>query len=94
MWITLALMLPVTAILLWGYWYVLPRPRRFAAFDAVLVGALLAGSVAAFRWSAGLDAGPTPPIWRDVSAAAFAYPIWAGGLGLGAWLRRRRSAGR
>lgn len=90
MWITLALMLPVTAILLWGYWYVLPRPRRFSIFDLALVGALLAATVAAFRWSAALDAGPVAPIWRDVSAAAFAYPIWAGGLGLGAVLRRRR----
>ncbi len=88
--ITVLLLLPVTAVLAWIYRQLLPDGQRWTVFDSALVVAVLALAAGWIAWANSGPAGDAGPVWPDLLAAAGAYPIIAGCLGLGlAWRRLR-----
>jgi hypothetical protein len=88
--ITAFLLLPVLAILLWLYAYLLPQRGKLKFFDFVLfVAVIIAASifvhfVQQINW---VDSGP---MWPDLVSAVGAYAILLGGLAAGLFWRRYR----
>ena len=87
--ITAFLLLPVLAVLLWLYWYLLGEQRPWNLFDSVLLLILLAVSVAWHFYILGQDWQGAGPLWPQVLSVMGAYGILAIGLALGLWWRKR-----
>lgn len=86
--ITALLLLPVGAILVWGYARLRPRgPWRWPDTGVVAFN-LVAASWAAHR-ALTADWGQAGPIWPSVAAALAAYLVLLLGLSVGLWLRHR-----
>jgi hypothetical protein len=90
--ITVLLLLPVLAVLLWGYGYLLPRPRGIHLFDIVLMVILTILSIGFIGYVSALDDSGMGPVWREILAALGLYKIWGLGLGGGVVYRRRKAA--
>lgn len=88
--ITAFLLLPVLAILLWLYTYLLPQRGKLTFFDFALfvIVILMASAYVHFvqqvKW---VDSGP---MWPDLVSAVGAYAILLGGLAAGLFWRRYR----
>ena len=90
--ITGLLLLPVAAILVWLYWYLLPG-RQWKWQDFAWL-AIAAGAAAAFvRYSRHLDLGEGGPLWPLLVEATGAYLLFTTLLALGLWRRRSKQPG-
>jgi hypothetical protein len=78
--VTGLLLLPVVAILVWLYWYLLPA-RKWLLMDSLLMLFLLIAASVFVLWVdwMGFDAGG--PLWPYIVSAAGAYGILVVGLG-------------
>jgi hypothetical protein len=85
--VTALLLLPVLAILLWLYWYLLPA-RQWLFCDSVILLILLASAAAFVGWIDRMDFDGESPLWPYIISATGAYGILT--LGLGAALAWRR----
>ena len=88
--ITAFLLLPVLAILLWLYAYLLPQRSKLKFFDfALFVAVILMASafVQFVQQVSWINAGP---MWPDLVSAVGAYAILLGGLAAGLFWRRYR----
>ena len=86
--VTTLLLLPVGAILLWGYARLRPR-AGWALADTLVVLASVCGALWAARAALAAEWEAAGPIWPAVAAALAAYLVLLAGLGGGLWLRRR-----
>jgi hypothetical protein len=87
--ITALMLLPLGAVLIWIYGYLLPERWCWTLFDALwLLTALLLGA-GWIRWAGGTPFAGSGPVFGDLVAAAGAYPIFAAWLALGLGWRRR-----
>lgn len=84
--VTALLLLPVVAILVWLYWYLLPS-RKWRLADSLILLALLFAAAVFIRWVASMDLSAGGPLWPYIVSAAGAYGIVT--LGLGAALAWR-----
>ena len=88
-------MLPIVAVLLWLYWYLLPREadgqRRWRLADSLLLIILVVLATLFVQSEPGAGLHRSNPMWIELVAAAGAYGIFAIGLALGLWWRRSRS---
>lgn len=85
--VTALLLLPVGAILVWGYARLRPQgPWRLA--DALILLASIGGALWAARVALAAHWEAAGPIWPSVAAALSAYLVLLAGLGAGLWLRR------
>ena len=83
------LLLPVLAILIWLYWYLLPS-RKWTMIDSLVLLVLLAGAAAFVIWVDGINFDGESPLWPYIISATGAYGILTLGLGSAlAWRRRR-----
>ena len=91
--ITALMLLPVTAVLGWLYYWMLPSGVRWNGFDTGLLCGVLLIAGAWIRWTRSQSFEGAGPIWNELLAAAGAYSLLVCGLALGlAW--RRLRAGR
>jgi hypothetical protein len=81
------LLLPVLAILVWLYWYLLPG-RQWLLRDSLVLLLLLAAAAAFLAWVERMDFDAGGPLWPYIVSAAGAYGILALGLGLALVWRR------
>lgn len=86
--LTLLLLLPVIAILVWLYWYLLPG-RRWLWWDSLALLILLVAAAAFLDWVERMDFDAGGPLWPYIVSAAGAYGILALGLGVALAVRRR-----
>ena len=86
--ITGLLLLPVLAVLLWLYRYLLPG-RRWTWADTMMLAALLALAAAYVAFIGAMDHANAGPLWPQILSVAGAYAILICGLALGLWWRRR-----
>ncbi len=88
--IPILLLLPVTLILIWAYWYLLPRRGgpSFRWFDGVLIALLIVAGVVYMRWALQQPWSSGGDIVAQVMAVAGGYTIFAFGL-LGVLVVRR-----
>lgn len=86
--ITGLLLLPVLAILVWLYWYLLPA-RRWRLADTLILGVVLAAAATFIGAVEQLEFDHAGPMWSFIVAAAGAYGILAVGLAAGLLWRRR-----
>ncbi len=84
---TLLLLLPVLAILVWLYWYLLPG-RRWLPRDSLVLLVLLAAAAVFLDWVERMDFDAGGPLWPYIVSAAGAYGILALGLGFALVWRR------
>jgi len=83
--VTVLLLLPVFAILVWLYWYLLPA-RRWLPADSLVMLVLVIGVAVFIRWVEWMDFDAGGPLWPYVVSAAGAYGILIFGLGVAlAW---------
>lgn len=83
--VTSLLLLPVAAILVWLYWYLLPA-RKWRLADSLILVILLFAAVMFIRWVARMDFDAGGPLWPYIVSAAGAYGILTVGLGVAlAW---------
>jgi hypothetical protein len=88
--ITALLLLPVIAVLLWLYWYLLPRERLWTAFDSLVVLVLMLLAAGFHHLAMHMDYEGAGPMWPELVSAAGVYPIFAIGLGIAlAWRKSR-----
>ncbi len=85
--LTLLLLLPVLAILVWLYWYLLPG-RRWLLRDSLVLLVLLAAAAVFLDWVERMDFDAGGPLWPYIVSAAGAYGILALGLGFALVWRR------
>lgn len=88
--ITALLLMPVVAVLLWLYWYLLPG-RKWKAKDTVSVVCVLLLTAAWIRWIAGMSFPHESAMWPQIISMVGAYGILI--IGLGAVLSWRRGRG-
>jgi hypothetical protein len=87
--ITALLLLPVLAILLWLYWYLLPGRRWQAADTLSVLGVLLLTAV--WIWLIGGMSFPhESAMWPEIISMVGAYGILITGLGVVLFWRRQR----
>lgn len=83
--LTALLLLPVALILVWLYWYLLPK-RKWLFRDSLALLALLLVTAAYVNWVEWMDFDAGGPLWPYVVSAAGAYGILIFGLGVAlAW---------
>lgn len=87
------LLLPVLAILVWLYWYLLPA-RKWKLSDSLILLVLLAIAAAFVITVDRFDFEETSPLWPYIVAAAGAYGILTVGLGVALAWRWRRAGSR
>ena len=92
--ISAALMLPVFAVLLWLYWYLLPDGRRWTWVDSLLVFVLFSLAVAFNHFALNAHYDDAGPLWPQLVSAVGMYAIFASGLAIGLAWRRRSSENR
>lgn len=88
--LTAFLLLPVLAILLWLYAYLLPKRGKLNFFDFSLFAVIImlaSGFVHYVKQIKWVDASP---MWPDLVSAVGAYAILLGGLAGGLFWRRYR----
>jgi len=87
--LTTLLLLPVLAVLLWLYWYLLPA-RQWLFFDNLILVSLLTCAAAFVVWVDGINFEGESPLWPYIISATGAYAILTLGLGSAlAWRRYR-----
>jgi hypothetical protein len=90
--LTALLLLPVVAILIWLYWYLLPvgNPRKFRWVDLALLSGVIGGALV-YQWLIRQrDWRGDGPLWFEIVSLTGTYAILAVGLaGALAWRRRR-----
>ena len=83
--LTALLLLPVGAILVWLYWYLLPE-RKWLRADTLVLLVLLLAAASFVSWVARVDFDAGGPLWPYIVSAAGAYGIVTLGLGVAlAW---------
>jgi hypothetical protein len=91
--VTGLLLLPVLAILVWLYWYLLPG-RKWLLRDSMVLLLLLACAATFVAAVDKLDFDDGGPLWPYIVSAAGAYGILLVGLAIAlAWRRRSAKSG-
>ncbi len=85
--VTALLLMPVLAILLWLYWYLLPA-RKWLFCDSLILLMLLGLAAGFVSWIDRINFDGESPLWPYIISATGAYGILT--LGLGAALVWRR----
>ncbi|MGD2128254.1 MAG: hypothetical protein PVJ33_11640 [Lysobacterales bacterium] len=86
---TLLLLMPVAAVLVWIYWYLLPGERGWTKFDLLLFAALTVLATCWVGWVMGTPHDGAGPLWPYVLSAIGVYCILVAGMAAGlAWRRR------
>ena len=88
--ITAFLLLPVLAILLWLYAYLLPQRGKLKFFDFGLFVAVILMASAFVQFVQQINWVNASPMWPDLVSAVGAYAILLGGLAAGLFWRRYR----
>jgi hypothetical protein len=88
--ITAFLLLPVLAILLWLYAYLLPQRGKLKFFDFGLFVTVILMASAFVQFVQQINWVNTGPMWPDLVSAVGAYAILLGGLAAGLFWRRYR----
>jgi len=88
--LTTLLLLPVLAVLLWLYWYLLPA-RQWLFCDSLIMVSLLACVAAFVIWVDGINFDGESPLWPYITSATGAYGILTLGLGSALTWRRYRT---
>ncbi len=93
--LTALLLLPVLAILVWLYWYLLPA-RKWCLKDSLILLLLLACAAGFVIGVDRLNFDDAGPLWPYIVSAAGAYGILTLGLGVAlAWRwHNAKSAGK
>ena len=87
--VTGLLLLPVLAILVWLYWYLLPG-RKWLWCDSLVLLVLVLGAGVFVRWVALMNFDAGGPLWPYIVSAGGAYGILTIGLGIAlAWRHYR-----
>ena len=86
--ITAFLLLPVLAILLWLYAYLLPQRGKLKFFDFALFVAVILMASAYVQFVQQISWVNAGPMWPDLVSAVGAYAILLGGLAAGLFWRR------
>jgi hypothetical protein len=79
--LTALLLLPVGAILVWLYWYLLPA-RKWLRTDSLVLLVLLLAAACFVSWVARMDFDAGGPLWPYIVSAGGAYGILTLGLGV------------
>ncbi len=87
--VTGLLLLPVVAILIWLYWYLLPA-RQWLLCDSLILLFLLSGAGGFVFWIGGMSFDGESALWPYIISATGAYGILTLGLAIAlAWRRSR-----
>jgi len=90
---TLLLLMPVAAVLVWIYRYLLPEESGWTRFDLVLFVALTVLATCWVAWVMGTPLDGAGPLWPYVLSAIGVYCILVLGMAAGlAWRRRTPAA--
>ena len=89
--VTVFLLAPVSAILLWLYARALPDGWR--PIDGAILVVIAFAVALVLRWSMISEWQHAGPIWDALLASVSAYAVLLTGLGLALWWRRRRRRG-
>ena len=89
---SLLLLFPVSFILLWAYWALLPKrdAGRFLAADYLIIMLLFSAALVYIYWVFSQDWSELGPIWPHVLAVIGGYLILACGLLVSFLIRRSR----
>jgi membrane protein implicated in regulation of membrane protease activity len=90
---TLFLLVPVAAVLIWLYGYLLPRDSGWTRFDAILLIALALLSACWVAWVMAAPLDGAGPLWPHVLSAIGVYFILVVGMAAGLAWRRRSPSG-
>ncbi len=88
--ITAFLLLPVLAILLWLYAYLLPQRGKLNFFDFALFAVVIMLASGFVQFVKQIEWVDASPMWPDLVSAVGAYTILLGGLAGGLFWRRYR----
>ena len=88
--ITAFLLLPVLAILLWLYAYLLPQRGKLIFFDFALFAVVIMLASGFVQFVQQIEWVDASPMWPDLVSAVGAYTILLGGLAGGLVWRRYR----
>jgi len=88
--ITAFLLLPVLAILLWLYAYLLPQRGKLKLFDFILFAIVIMLASFFVHFVKQVNWIEASPMWPDLVSAVGAYAILLGGLAGGLFWRRYR----
>jgi len=91
--ITGLLLLPVTAILVWLYWYALPG-RSWKWVDSAIFLVILVLMAIYVRQLAGVQFEHSGPMYIEIMSVFGAYTILISGFGAALWWRRRQGSPR
>ncbi len=87
--VTALLLLPVIAVLIWLYWYLLPA-RKWLPSDSMILLSLLAVATVYVLWVERMNFDEGGPMWPYIVSAAGTYGILTMGMGMAlAWRRHR-----
>ncbi len=89
--VSVLLLLPISLILIWAYWYLLPRHGGpdYRWYDSLLIVMLIAAAGIYMRWALTRPWSEGGDIVPQVMAVAGAYTIFAFGLLAALFIRRR-----
>lgn len=88
--LTAFLLLPVLAILLWLYAYLLPQRGKLTFFDFALFAVVIILASGFVQYVKQVNWIDVSPMWPDLVSAVGAYSIILGGLAGGLFWRRYR----
>lgn len=89
--LTAFLLLPVSSVLAWLYWYLLPGRKLWPAFDGALLITLAGLAAVWILWATSRAMPDAGPLYPDLIAAVGAYAIVLTGLAAGLVVRRVRA---
>jgi hypothetical protein len=84
------LLLPVAAILVWLYWFLLPG-RKWMAVDSTILMLVFVLASVFLQYLGGLDFESSGPLWPYIVSATGSYGILLIGLALALFWRRHRA---
>lgn len=88
--VTALLLLPVAAILVWLYWYLLPA-REWLLIDSLFLLLLLAAASTFVMWVERMNFDAGGPLWPYIVSTGGAYGILTVGFGAAVTWRWYRS---
>ncbi len=87
--ITALLLIPVAAVLVWLYWYLLPE-RKWKLADTLLLGCTVLLVAGYIRVASGAEFEGAGPMYSEIVSMVGAYGLLIAGLSASLWWRRRR----